>query len=134
MASESPLARVARWMQGDGRRGWIAGLLVVLVGASVAIAATQGGSRRSAQPARDVTAFSSDPETAKIERVVRDYLLAHPEVIQEASDALRDRQIAEVVDSNRQLFEAPFGGAWAGAQKGDVVLVGFFDYACGYCR
>jgi protein-disulfide isomerase len=28
----------------------------------------------------------------------------------------------------------PFAGAWAGAPDGDVVLVEFFDYACGYCR
>ncbi|MDQ4087310.1 MAG: thioredoxin domain-containing protein, partial [Pseudomonadota bacterium] len=27
-----------------------------------------------------------------------------------------------------------FHGAWAGAPDGDVVLVEFFDYACGYCR
>ena len=31
-------------------------------------------------------------------------------------------------------FETPYAGAWAGAQNGDVTLVEFFDYACGYCR
>jgi protein-disulfide isomerase len=65
---------------------------------------------------------------------VRDYLLANPEVLPEAMDRLRDREAARVVASNRSSLEAPFAGAWAGAADGDVVLVEFFDYACGYCR
>ena len=36
--------------------------------------------------------------------------------------------------ANRPAFETPYAGAWAGARDGDVVLVEFFDYACGYCR
>jgi hypothetical protein len=54
----------------------------------------------------------------------------HPEAMQ----LLQDRKMAEVVEQNRAAFETPFGSAWAGAEKGDVVLVEFFDYACGYCR
>jgi protein-disulfide isomerase len=134
MAAESWLARLARRLKGEGRRGWVVALLVILVGASVAIAATQGGPRQPAPAVKPEPGFSADPETARIERIVREYLLAHPEVIQEAADALRDKQLAQVVDSNRSLFETPFGSAWAGAEKGDVVLVEFFDYACGYCR
>jgi protein-disulfide isomerase len=65
---------------------------------------------------------------------VRDYLLANPEVLPEAMDRLRDRQAAQVVSANRTALETPFAGAWAGAADGDVVLVEFFDYACGYCR
>jgi protein-disulfide isomerase len=65
---------------------------------------------------------------------VRDYLLANPEVLPEAMDRLRDRQAAQVVSANRSSIETPFAGAWAGAADGDVVLVEFFDYACGYCR
>ena len=126
-----------RWLAGlagDRRKGIIAALLIILVGASVAIAATQGGSRRPAAVSAPAPSFSSDPETAKIERVVRDYLLANPELIQEAADKLRERQIGQVVESNRALFETPFESAWAGAEKADVVLVEFFDYACSYCR
>jgi protein-disulfide isomerase len=48
--------------------------------------------------------------------------------------ALQDRRAGEMVDANRAAFETPFGSAWAGAANGDVVLVEFFDYACGYCR
>jgi protein-disulfide isomerase len=65
---------------------------------------------------------------------VRDYLLENPEIIPEAMDRLQARESAKVVDANRQAIETPFAGAWAGAKDGDVVLVEFFDYACGYCR
>ncbi|HEX4737892.1 MAG TPA: DsbA family protein [Allosphingosinicella sp.] len=66
--------------------------------------------------------------------LVRDYLLHHPEVIAEGLQRLQERQYASVIDANRAEFETPYGGAWAGAKNGDVVLVEFFDYACGFCR
>lgn len=65
---------------------------------------------------------------------VRDYLLEHPEVLPEAMDRLREREAAKAVAANRAALETPFAGAWAGAADADVVLVEFFDYACGYCR
>ena len=65
---------------------------------------------------------------------VRDYLLENPEILPEAMDRLRERQSAKLVSANRAALERPFAGAWAGAADGDVVLVEFFDYACGYCR
>ena len=73
-------------------------------------------------------------ERAEIEQVVKAYLLAHPEIIPEAMDVLRGRETASVVNANRDALETPFAGAWAGAERGDVVLVEFFDYACAYCR
>lgn len=73
-------------------------------------------------------------ERGKMEAVVRDYILEHPEIIPEAIKRLQEREVAKLLDSNRQAIETPFGGAWAGAAKGDVVLVEFFDYACPYCR
>lgn len=65
---------------------------------------------------------------------VRDYLLENPEILPEAMDRLRDREAARAISANRISLETPFAGAWAGAADGDVVLVEFFDYACGYCR
>jgi protein-disulfide isomerase len=66
--------------------------------------------------------------------LVRSYLLENPEVIPQAIQRLREREAAQVVVANRAAFETPFAGAWAGAKDGDVVLVEFFDYACGFCR
>ena len=65
---------------------------------------------------------------------VRDYLLANPEIIPEAMERLEAREASKVVAANRKAIETPFAGAWAGARDGDVVLVEFFDYACGFCR
>lgn len=65
---------------------------------------------------------------------VRSYLLEHPEVLPEAMDRLRAREAAAAVDQHRAALETPFHSAWAGAPDADVVLVEFFDYACGFCR
>jgi protein-disulfide isomerase len=66
--------------------------------------------------------------------IVRSYLLRNPEVIAEGIQRLQERQLATVIDTDRPAFETPYAGAWAGAKNGDVVLVEFFDYACGFCR
>jgi protein-disulfide isomerase len=66
--------------------------------------------------------------------LVRSYLLAHPEVLPEAMQRLRDRETGRFIDSYRAQLETPFAGAWTGARNGDVVMVEFFDYACPYCR
>lgn len=104
----------------------MAGLVGLLIGGAAIAAVTGVGGISTPAPA--------DPERAKIEAVVRDYILAHPEIIPEAMGRLRDRETAKQVESSRPHIEKPFAGAWAGAEDGDVVLVEFFDYACGYCR
>ncbi len=73
-------------------------------------------------------------DRAEIENIVRDYLMTHPEVIPAAMERLQQREQAKQIATYRSMLETPFPGAWAGNEKGDVVLVEFFDYACGYCR
>jgi protein-disulfide isomerase len=82
----------------------------------------------------DRKAGSSDAERSRVERIVHDYIIAHPEVITEAFSQREKREMARLIDTNRAVIETPFGGAWAGAKDGDVILVELFDYACGYCR
>ena len=67
-------------------------------------------------------------------RIVREGMLADPQILVETADALRDRQYAPLIESNRVALETPFGSSWKGADKPDVTLVEFFDYACSYCR
>lgn len=99
------------------------------------VAAAIGGALIGGGAVALVSAGSpTDPERAQIEAVVRDYILANPEILPEAMALLQDRQMAKVIDANRASFETPFASAWAGAEQGDVVLVEFFDYACGFCR
>ena len=67
-------------------------------------------------------------------RMVHDALVAHPEMLVEASEALKSRQYAPTITANRAALETPYFSAWKGAARPDVTLVYFFDYACGYCR
>ena len=68
------------------------------------------------------------------ERIVREALTQHPDILMDASDALRDRQYEPVLAANRTAIETPFHSSWRGAEKPDVTLAYYFDYACGYCR
>ena len=97
----------------------VAGLAGVLIGGGgVALWASGGGGS----------------DRAAMEEIVKETVLANPEIIPEAMERLQEREMSKAVGANRAAYETPFGGAWAGAKDGDVVLVEFFDYACGYCR
>jgi protein-disulfide isomerase len=73
-------------------------------------------------------------DRARTEQVVHDYVLAHPEIIPEAIDRLHDKQNAQLIAANRSEIVTPYAGAFAGNPQGDVTLVEYLDYACGYCR
>lgn len=68
------------------------------------------------------------------ERLVRDALTAQPEILVDAGQALRDKQYAKTLEPIRASIERPFYSSWKGAEKPDVTMTYFFDYACGYCR
>src|SRR3546814_19463389 len=71
---------------------------------------------------------------SQIESNVHDYIRAHPEIMPQAIERLQAKRTASLVDRHRTELETPFAGGWEGAKDGDVVLVEFFDYACGYCK
>lgn len=76
----------------------------------------------------------------QMEQVVHDYLVNHPEVLLEASQALQKKQQDEVqqvaqsaIHKNAaQLFNPD--DAFTGNPKGNVTLVEFFDYQCVHCK
>src|ERR1700704_2809981 len=83
----------------------------------------------------------SPPQRGEIERIIRDYLLAHPELLEEVSSELDKRkQLAEAEKAKTAIknhSEALFNSArqvTVGNAQGDVTLVEFFDYNCGYCK
>ncbi|MGR7996524.1 MULTISPECIES: DsbA family protein [unclassified Xanthobacter] len=90
----------------------------------------------SATPA---SAFT-DEEKKELGPVIREYLLQNPEVLQEAIAVLEARHNEAEAKSRNQalsqikpLLESP-RGVVVGNPKGDVTLVEFFDYNCGYCK
>ncbi|MEO0501492.1 MAG: DsbA family protein [Pseudomonadota bacterium] len=86
------------------------------------------------QPAQADNGVLSAAERSEIEEIVRRYILDNPEIIPEAITNLQRREVARMIESNREDIVTPFEGAWAGNPDGDVVLVEFFDYNCPYCR
>lgn len=67
-------------------------------------------------------------------RLVRAGIMADPQVLVDAGEALRDRQYEPVLAQHRAEIETPFATSWKGAAKPDVTLVEFYDYACPYCK
>lgn len=65
---------------------------------------------------------------------IREYLLTHPEVLPEAMQRLQERQTGKIIAANRADILTPVGSAWAGNPNGDVTVVEYLDYNCGYCR
>jgi len=84
---------------------------------------------------------SSAPQRTEIEKIIKDYLLAHPEVLQEAMAELeKKQQVAEtekarsaIKNHSDALFNSP-RQVVLGNPQGDVTFVEFFDYNCGYCK
>lgn len=88
----------------------------------------------------DLTSMS-DAERTAFRAEVRAYLLDNPEIIIEAVNLLEKRQadtkaqddLTLVAMNADELFED--GYSWVGGNPdGDITLVEFLDYRCGYCR
>ncbi|MBI6629982.1 DsbA family protein [Pontibaca salina] len=90
--------------------------------------------------ALDLSAMS-DGERDAFRAEVRAYLLENPEVIFEAVAVMEERQADAQTHADFTLVqtnhEAIFndGFSWVGGNpEGDITLVEFMDYRCGYCR
>lgn len=67
-------------------------------------------------------------------KIVRQGMMADPQILADTAEALRDSQYAPVIAANKAALETPFASSWKGSAKPDVTLVEFFDYACPYCK
>ena len=80
-------------------------------------------------------------QKSEVERILRDYLIAHPEVIQDAMAELDKRQSAAEAEKHKAtinqnaatIFSSP-RQVVLGNPDGNVTFVEFFDYNCGYCK
>ena len=91
-------------------------------------------------PAANAAEFN-DGQRQEMESIIKDYLLSHPEILQEMSQILEQKQ-KQAEDEQRkdglvknadQIFrdKADFV---AGNPDGKVTMVEFFDYNCGWCK
>ena len=83
----------------------------------------------------------NDTQRSDIEGIVHNYLITHPEVLEEAMNELSKRQAAAdqatheavIAQNTAAIFNSP-RGVTLGNKDGDVTFVEFFDYNCGYCK
>ena len=85
-------------------------------------------------------AFTAE-QIGALQGLIRQYILDHPDVIMEALTVLDARQkqeaeslVMQAIATHRQALERDPGDAVTGNPAGDVTLVEFFDYRCGYCK
>jgi protein-disulfide isomerase len=83
----------------------------------------------------------SSTQRGEIERIIREYLIKNPEVLQEAIAELEKKQAAAeaekhklAVKENAQTLFNSTRHVVVGNPQGDVNFVEFFDYNCGYCK
>jgi protein-disulfide isomerase len=83
----------------------------------------------------------TQPDKVMIEKIVKEYLLKNPEIIQEAMVELERRQREEEAKAVKRITADPKSPLYAsehhtviGNPNGDVTLVEFFDFNCGFCK
>jgi protein-disulfide isomerase len=99
----------------------------------------------AAAPATAKTAAADGPlsraQRKEIEGLIKEYLTNNPEVLLDMQNALEakmdklqaERTAAFVKGNAAQIFRPAFSPV-VGNAKGDVPVVEFFDYNCGYCK
>jgi protein-disulfide isomerase len=92
-------------------------------------------------PAPVLAQSFSPAQRTDIEAIVKNYLISHPEVLHEALKALEKQQAdaevakheAAVKQYSQVIFHSP-RQVVLGNPNGDVTMVEFFDYNCGFCK
>lgn len=110
------------------------------VGAEEAKPAAAAPAGAAAPASAGLAAFSPDQKKA-IEAIIKEYLIANPEVLEEANQALEAKQErlqteklkAALAKEGAKLYRDPDSPV-AGNPDGDITVAEFFDYNCGYCR
>lgn len=106
------------------------------------VLATLAVSASWAVQAADSSKPITDSEKEAIQKVVKEYIVnEHPEIIIDALKEMKKRdEIATtakmketIASKKKELFEDSATPV-AGNPKGDVTIVEFFDYQCGYCK
>ena len=119
------------------KKGALLGVAALL---SLGMVATMGSAPAVSTGAAGSGQFSAD-QTKAIEQIVKDYLLKNPEILIEVGKELENRQATAqaaehqkfIVQNKNAIFQAPTDFV-LGDPKGDISVVEFFDYNCGWCK
>lgn len=96
----------------------------------------------SVQPAAAFDPASmTEAEKAAFGEAVRDYIMSNPQVLVEAVNRMEAQRLADESKNDKALVAAnraeimDDGRSWVGGNpQGDLTMVEFIDYRCGYCR
>ncbi len=118
----------------------IAGALLMAPIASAQTPSSQTPPAQAPAAAPEAQNFSAD-QRHEIEGIIKNYLVAHPEVLQDAMDALdkqqkqadADKARVTIKDNNATIFNSPHQVV-LGNPQGSQTMVEFFDYNCGFCK
>lgn len=107
------------------------------------IAGNRQAAPTNTPPAASETLAVAGPQLERkdVEKIVRDYLLANPEIMLEVQQALeikrqeeeRTANLATIEESRSDIFNAAYDGV-VGNPDGKVTIVEFYDYNCGFCK
>ena len=135
---------------------------ILLVGATLAVGQAAAPSappapaatteQASPQPAAQATTASKASDAPapngftaaqrkELETIIKDVLLNNPEIMLEVQNALESKmdkiqaeRMAVAIKENATELYRPAGSPIVGNVKGDVPVIEFFDYNCGYCK
>lgn len=105
---------------------------MLLAGLSLGVLATASAKAQDAS--------FSDAQKEELGAIIKDYLMANPEVVVDAMAEMRLKQEREAEEQAKQTiakYSDDFKSGkfpFAGNKDGDVVVVEFYDYNCGYCK
>ena len=92
-------------------------------------------------PEQSAGALAADPDKAMLGRMIREYIIANPEVLVEAmqeferrQETQRDAVALKAISQHRTELLSDPESPTAGNANGDVVIVDFNDYQCPYCK
>ena len=111
-----------------------------VTGGLVATAAVMGLAMSVGARAEPAAAFTPD-QTKAIQGIVKDYLIANPDVmleVQKVLEAKMEKQEADKIktamaENAKDLYRRP-NSPLGGNKDGDITVTEFFDYNCGYCK
>lgn len=111
-------------------------LLALAIGLAIGLTALPQAPR-----AQEAASPLAGMQKEAVEQLVREYLLAHPEVVVEAlqryeqqQQALESERLKEALAAAATALTADPADPVIGNPQGDVTLVEFFDYRCPYCK
>ncbi len=117
------------------------GALLTLAVPTPAQTQSGGGQSGGVAPAASGPSPFSDDQKSAIEQIIKNYLLTNPEVMVDVQQALESKmekinaEKAKVaIQSNASEIYRRADAPTVGNLKGDVTIVEFFDYNCGYCK